>query len=1050
MLEKLFKTAPAFRRFKVEVVTAGNGEEGLQAFDTWKPELVICDLLMPRMDGFQFCAAVRQRASGADTPILVMSGVYRDVNVSVRVREEFHAVLFAKPYQLKDLTEAVEKHLSGGRVVTGIPAPPPPGDVPAVGPMDGSFAQIQLSALLLELFERQATGVLELRRARVEKRIELVEGQPISVSSNQRQELLGHFLVAKKIVTEDQLQQALERARDKSGKLGETLVEAGVLTFVELNQHLIAQARFKIVAALRWSTGAWSFRPNQALFELARGESLDPPSLVFDGLNDTAHINDAASFLSKLGGRELALSPRGERFLGAFTKAFGLDIDLAQGVTVEGVLKTRPEPTVVLPALEALVLTGCLVPRAVPTAKGAPLPEAPTAKGAALPEADPLSLDTLRRSVTTDHGVPLPRHDAEIIVNTAPEPKRNDETARETLLAEFLRVQGKDWHAVLRVDAHADEAAVKDAFAQRMAEFTALEQADLEGDAQKLVELGEVYRRARDALLGGRQVVQHERDPQAAKAPLTAEIQFREGEKLLAEGAFEDAIAHFREATAAMPQMADYHAALGWALHLATQANPSLDPYLGNEHLANALSIDPDHGAAHEYMGKVLLSMGNDNVQAASHLERALDADPPRMGALAPLEDVRTRTNEFGLLERQFRKLLYRLKDKDDGVALLLWLKLGQVYHLHLNDLESARVSYQCASRLSPDDPTILSALEELTAGDTKRFKDRAEALRAHWRIDPTDREPGLELVRWALDCSNNDAAYLAASILVARGIANDTAMSLYKRFRPRVLAHSERELDEELTALLNHPGDDQALRDLYSTLAPLCQLLLPLGLADVGVAEADRVADAVLSKPFSAVRAYVADTLKISPPPVFCRGNLGDRIVTAVFTEPVLLAGTGAINEEDRLVLAFRLGRALTYALPGRGSTCFRPSRLSKALLVAALSFVSPGTPVHDPDGLVQKALAWLQGAAPSVQADVRHALHRITSAKSSVNLSNWSRAIGRTADRIGLVLCGDVCIASRILEAEDDEALDDLLDFAISGDHFIARSKMGLVVRG
>lgn len=58
------------RREGFSVVLAGNGLEGLRAFHTERPDLVILDIVMPEMDGLTVCQRVREVA---ETPIMMLS-----------------------------------------------------------------------------------------------------------------------------------------------------------------------------------------------------------------------------------------------------------------------------------------------------------------------------------------------------------------------------------------------------------------------------------------------------------------------------------------------------------------------------------------------------------------------------------------------------------------------------------------------------------------------------------------------------------------------------------------------------------------------------------------------------------------------------------------------------------------------------------------------------------------------------------------------------------------------------------------------------------------
>jgi len=58
--------------FGFEVFEAENGQEGIEAFESRKPDLILCDLRMPVLDGLEVLATVKQ--TGAGTPIIIVSG----------------------------------------------------------------------------------------------------------------------------------------------------------------------------------------------------------------------------------------------------------------------------------------------------------------------------------------------------------------------------------------------------------------------------------------------------------------------------------------------------------------------------------------------------------------------------------------------------------------------------------------------------------------------------------------------------------------------------------------------------------------------------------------------------------------------------------------------------------------------------------------------------------------------------------------------------------------------------------------------------------------
>lgn len=57
----------------MEVRAAGDGQEGLQVLDSWKPDVILVDWMMPRMDGEGFCRALRGDARYRDIPAVMLT-----------------------------------------------------------------------------------------------------------------------------------------------------------------------------------------------------------------------------------------------------------------------------------------------------------------------------------------------------------------------------------------------------------------------------------------------------------------------------------------------------------------------------------------------------------------------------------------------------------------------------------------------------------------------------------------------------------------------------------------------------------------------------------------------------------------------------------------------------------------------------------------------------------------------------------------------------------------------------------------------------------------
>lgn len=61
-----------------EVVSANNGEDALRTLLKFEPDLVILDVMMPRIDGVEVCRAIKAREESADTPVIMLSAKDRE------------------------------------------------------------------------------------------------------------------------------------------------------------------------------------------------------------------------------------------------------------------------------------------------------------------------------------------------------------------------------------------------------------------------------------------------------------------------------------------------------------------------------------------------------------------------------------------------------------------------------------------------------------------------------------------------------------------------------------------------------------------------------------------------------------------------------------------------------------------------------------------------------------------------------------------------------------------------------------------------------------
>lgn len=91
-----------------EVRRARNGQEALEQLGPPAPKLILLDLMMPVMDGWEFVQRLPHRHSGQAIPIVILSA---DRNVAAKAKELGAVGYLAKPFELNDLLELVRRSL---------------------------------------------------------------------------------------------------------------------------------------------------------------------------------------------------------------------------------------------------------------------------------------------------------------------------------------------------------------------------------------------------------------------------------------------------------------------------------------------------------------------------------------------------------------------------------------------------------------------------------------------------------------------------------------------------------------------------------------------------------------------------------------------------------------------------------------------------------------------------------------------------------------------------------------------------------------------------
>jgi len=103
---------PLLARSGFEVAIAHNGEEALHKASSFKPDLIILDVLMPRLDGREACR--RLRAAGDWTPVLMLTQVGSSAERALSLEEGADDYL-NKPFDPLELVARIRAILRRGR-----------------------------------------------------------------------------------------------------------------------------------------------------------------------------------------------------------------------------------------------------------------------------------------------------------------------------------------------------------------------------------------------------------------------------------------------------------------------------------------------------------------------------------------------------------------------------------------------------------------------------------------------------------------------------------------------------------------------------------------------------------------------------------------------------------------------------------------------------------------------------------------------------------------------------------------------------------------------
>ena len=93
-----------------EVITAEDGFDALAKIANHKPRIIFVDVMMPRLDGYQTCALIKNNSEFKSTPVIMLSskdGLFDKAKGRIVGSDQY----LTKPFSRNELLDAIQQHV---------------------------------------------------------------------------------------------------------------------------------------------------------------------------------------------------------------------------------------------------------------------------------------------------------------------------------------------------------------------------------------------------------------------------------------------------------------------------------------------------------------------------------------------------------------------------------------------------------------------------------------------------------------------------------------------------------------------------------------------------------------------------------------------------------------------------------------------------------------------------------------------------------------------------------------------------------------------------
>lgn len=682
--------ADALTKKGFTVTVERDGEWALKTFEKKPFDAVLLDLLLPALNGYEVARKMRGTIKGKRTPIIFISGVYKNALHQREAVQKHGAFAFLeKPLRLGALYQTLKDALgdrypaqaSGGTAAAAFGAKENLADsaaeeevthveqaartVSSFQSIKGTFSQKPFPEVLAEIHQWKATGALLLRRDKVKKIVYFRDGFPESIKSNLLSECLGRIMVSEKMISEAECEESLARMKASGRQQGTVLIEMGCISPHNLGYALRLQLQRKLWDVFRWVEGDYQFNPKVTPPADPVALDLTVAAVIAEGVKrswDEARLRRVAGDLSAKYVHPspnplFALQP-----LGVAEEEAQL-LAACDGHQTVAALRGRG----LLPPLEtelflyAMKCAGVVDLEDAPAeGKPAPAPQLPPP----LPATNAGFFDRTRAQSAPVMEWEAPPGEMDWEQKPQPPPLRAEGSllpelsgihsnvnsaeslVREKLAGKVAAMRRQDYFEILGVQRSAGREEIKRAYFGLAKEFHPDKHfGSASAEVRQLAsQIYDLISTAHDTLTDGEERARYEAElAQGVKRELgddvgkilAAEGRFQKGEELMRQRQYEAARKLFEEAISLYDQEGEFHAWLGWSMFRCSPDDAqNVDAAL--QALDRAMGLNPRLDKGYLFTGYIYKATGRPD-KAERQFEKAIQCNPDCIDALREL-----------------------------------------------------------------------------------------------------------------------------------------------------------------------------------------------------------------------------------------------------------------------------------------------------------------------------------------------------------------------------------------------------------------------------